>query len=1056
MKKDPYAPLRELSGAPSHWRSLEHKVGDESVVSTYDVEFPSGAPTSGVSRRDALKLSGASIAFGMLSACVARRPEEGILPYVKQPENVIPGVRLMYATAMQRSAGAIGLLVEAHEGRPTKIEGNPKHPSTLGSSDGWAQAEIMRLYDPDRARSPLKAGQATTWDDWDTTARALAAQLATSGGKGLAVLAESMTGPTSERLLTLLATKLPEAKVYRHDRLAPEQAMAGAELAFGPGVRAHFELGAVKTIFALDSDFLFSGPDHLRHAKAFGRSRAVKAAADAADMKRLYVAEGVFSGTGTNADHRLRWASGQARELIEALAEVLVQKHGVTLAPEVAAAVAGKKVADTAAKFVDVLAKELAANRGRALVMVGENQPAAVHALALAINVALGALESSALTLTTGAPLSGLGLEALTAQLNAGAVDTLLVLDANPVYTAGGALDFAAALGKAKTVVHVGVMPDETAAKAGWHLPGAHFLESWGDAQAYSGVASIIQPIILPIHGARAGISVLAQLLGEINTTDKALVEGTWRAEGQPLADLKAWRRALHEGVVDGGRPVVAVVELGGARIAEALGKVEVKAPSQDALEVVVMHGHLKDGRLSNVSWLMELPDSMSKLCWDNAVLMAPSLANTLGIKSAVVRNAYTADLVELTVDGRKITAPVFVMPGLAPYTLAINDGYGRAVGGVAQGVGVDPNPLRAGGSVVTGVSLRKTGGTVSLCSTQDHFAVPGNPLKELTFAQMSAAKDGQDRALNLATRPLFRSGTAAEYAQDGGEKIARKGDMPVNLQEKGQKHKHRPSKPIQPHSEISYEGQQWGMVIDLSACTGCNACAVACVAENNIPVVGREQVMLGREMHWIRVDRYYAGDIDQPLAAHQPVACMQCENAPCEPVCPVAATVHDEEGINSMAYNRCIGTRYCANNCPYKVRRFNYLDYTHTGDVYVEPMWAQRMKTLKLQRNPDVTVRYRGVMEKCTYCTQRVEEAKVLAKRDGKDRKALPDGAVVPACAQACPTDAITFGNINDEQSRVHALKLNPRNYEMLQELNVRPRTTYLARIRNENEELA
>ncbi len=1050
MKKDPYAPLRPgLSGPPSHWRSLEHKDGDDSVVSTYDVEFPHGLPS--VSRRDALKLSGASIALGMLGACSPRRPEEGILPYVKQPENVIPGIRLVYATATQRSTGALGLLVEAHEGRPTKIEGNPKHPSTLGASDTWAQAEVLKLYDPDRARTPLKGGQATTWEAWDAVAKELAAQLSASGGKGLAVLAETLTGPTSERLLSALTTKYPEAKVYRFDRLGPLHAMQGAELAFGPGVRAHYELGSVKTIFALESDFLFSGPDHLRHAKAFGRSRAVHGKDELEKMKRLYAAEAAFTGTGTNADHRLRWASGQGRELLEALAAAL-KGLGVELAPELGA-LAGK-VEGNAAKFVAAAAKDLVQNKGKSLVMVGENQPAAVHALALAINVALGALDGGAMSLSTGAPASELGIEALSEALGSGSVDTLFVLDGNPVYSAPGKLGFAAAMAKAKTVVHVGVLPDETSAKATWHLPSAHFLEAWGDAASFSGVASIIQPLILPLHGSRPTISLIAQLAGEANQNDKALVEATWRGEGHPLADMLAWRRALHEGLIDGNRPAVAVVELGGARIAEALGKVEVKAPSQTALELVTLHGHLKDGRLSNVSWLMELPDSMSKLCWDNAILMAPSLANALGIKSRVDRNNYTADVVELTVEGRTITAPTFVLPGLAPFTLAMNDGYGRAQGGVAKGIGVNVNPLLSSGGVVSGVTLKRTGTTAVLCSTQDHFAVPGNPLKELTFAQMSAGA-GADRKLSLATRPLYRSGTAAEFAHDPN-KIAREGDMPEDLQSKGQTHKSRPTKPIQPHNEITYEGQQWGMVIDLSACNGCNACTVACIAENNIPVVGREQVLLGREMHWIRIDRYYSGDVDQPLAAHQPVACVQCENAPCEPVCPVGATTHDEEGVNSMAYNRCIGTRYCANNCPYKVRRFNYLDFTHTGNVYVEPMWKERMKTLKLQRNPDVTVRYRGIMEKCTYCTQRVEEAKIKAKRAGHDRKALPDGSVTPACAQACPTEAITFGNINDEQSRVAALKKSERNYELLQELNVRPRTTYLARIRNENEELA
>ncbi len=1051
MKRDPYAPLRS-SGAPTHWRSLEHKDGDAEVAANLDLEFPTGlTPSTGWSRRDAMKLSGASIALGMLNACILRRPEEGIVPFVKMPENMIPGVRMLYATAFQRSQGAMGLLVEAHEGRPTKIEGNPKHPSSLGATDAWAQAEILKLYDPDRARSPLSGGQPASWSDWDKTATELAARFAGNGGQGLAVLTEVNNGPTTERLLAALAAKMPQAKVYRHDRLAPNNAMAGAELAFGAGARAHYDLTAVKTVFSVEADFLGPGPDSLRHTRAWGRSRAVEAPGDVAQMKRIYISEGTFGTTGSNADHRLRRASGQQIEVIRALAAALV-KHGVPVAPELAA---GAQLDEQATKFVEVAAKDLAANRGKALVMVGETQPPAVHALGLAINVALGALEGGAMSLSTGRPRSTDDIAALARALDGGQVDTLLVLDVNPLYTAPGAVRFADAMAKAKTVVHVGVLPEETGLAATWHLPGAHFLESWGDAEAWDGTASIVQPLIHPIHGARPHITVLAQLAG-ITGTDKALVEATWRGEGGSLAGNGVWRRALHDGVVEGTRRAMLVGALDVAGTQAALAKVTPKVASQDALEVIATAGNLRDGRLSNVSWMMELPDSMTKLCWDNAVVMAPSLAKALGIKSAVVRNSYVSDLVELSVDGRTITAPTFVLPGMAPFSLTINDGFGRTAGEVAKGVGVAINPLLADGSVVTGVSLKRTGATVDLCSTQDHFSVPGNPLKELTFAEMSAAAQGTaERKLAFKRRPLYRSGTAAEFAADP-TKTAREGGIPENLLEKERSKPGRPSRPIQPHSEIVYEGQQWGMVIDLSSCTGCNACAVACIAENNIPVVGREQVLLGREMHWIRIDRYFTGDVDQPVAAHQPVACMQCENAPCEPVCPVGATSHDEEGLNSMAYQRCIGTRYCANNCPYKVRRFNYLDFTHTGDVYVEPKWKERMKTEKLQRNPDVTVRYRGVMEKCTYCTQRVEEAKIVAKREGKDRKKLPDGAVVPACAQACSTNAITFGNINDAGSKVQMLKQNPRNYEMLQELNVRPRTSYLARVKNENEELA
>ena len=1054
MKKDPYAPLREtLKEQPEYWTSLEDRSNGASV----DAEFPNGITLpEGFNRRDAMKLAGASIALGSLAGCEKlRRDPDEILPFVRPPEKYVAGKSLMYATATQRSEGAIGVLAESNEGRPTKLEGNPLHPASLGASDIWLQAEVLKLYDPARARSPLKAGVAAKWEEWDAFAKDHFGKLTAAQGAGLAFLVEEDMGPSFERLLG----KLPAAKVIRFDPLAPDNAIQGAQLAFGPGARVHVDLAPAKVIFSLESDFLLSGPDHLVLARQFGATRAVLTQEDAAKMIRLYVAEAGFSTTGTNADHRVRISSGEGVNLLKALAlELGLAELGA----------GGGAISDLQKKFVAGLAKDLSANKGTSVIFVGERQPAPVHALGNAINAALNNLGVTVKVSFSEAPKARLPMHEQLANLvtamTAGEVTTLVTFEGNPLYTAPGALKFGDALGKV-TFVHAGVLPEETGLKATWHVPAAHFLEAWSDARAWDGTASLVQPLILPIHGARAGLSILAQLVGETETLDRKLVETTWLAPSSALGmngGVKAWRKALHDGVIGGTARATALAEVKTADVVAALATVKATTAGKDALEFIAVDGHLKDGRLSNVSWLMELPDSMSKLCWDNAALISPVLAKELGIGSGVVKNRYDADVVELTVEGRSIKAPTFVLPGLADYSIVMTRGYGRNFGYVATGVGVDVHPLLgANGSVVQGVKLTKTGNVQGLASTQDHFSVPGNPLKELSFAQMSGAAAGsRDRELGLgnpgdsAYRPLFRSATAKSYQKDGAA-FAHVGDIPENLVTLGTP-KNRPSKPIQPHGEVTYEGQQWGMVIDLSSCIGCNICAVACVAENNIPVVGREQVLLGREMHWIRIDRYFSGDVEQPRALHQPMTCQHCENAPCEPVCPVSATVHDEEGINGMAYNRCIGTRYCANNCPFKVRRFNYLDFTHSGDFYVEPEWKERMRTLKLQRNPDVTVRYRGVMEKCTFCTQRIEEAKIAAKRAGDDRKKLPDGAVTPACAQACPTQAITFGNINDLESRVAKLKTSERNYELLQELNVRPRTTYLARVRNENEELA
>ncbi len=1117
MKKDPYAPLREQldkNEPPTHWRSIEQAEGNAELKADQDAEFPRGVTGSTEwNRRDALKLGAAALALGGM-ACdelknvnlPLRRPVDEILPYVRMPENLIPGARLWYATAMQRSEGALGLLVESHEGRPTKIEGNPSHPASLGATDIWAQAEVLRLYDPERARSPLEKGAKSTWEKWDALAKESFGRFAESQGKGLALIIGEDMGPTFERVLQVALTKFPQAKVVRWDPLTPDAALQGAELAFGPGSRVHFSLTKARVVYSLDSDFMTRGPEALRLAREWAKSRSPLTEGEAERMIRLYASEGVYSTTGSNADHRLRLSSAQQVDLLKALARELHGKHGIDLGelgslagpPEQAAQPVGGVLPADAQKFVAALARDLAGNKGASVIITGERQPAAVHALAHAINAALGGLNSTfTVSQPEGAATARVSmheqLSGLVGALNAGEIDTLVVFDQNPVYAAAGGTKLADAFGKAKTSVHIGVLPEETGLKATWHLPQNHFLESWGDARAFDGTASIVQPLVMPLFGGKSATSLLAQLAGEVETNDKALVELTWRGavtaapavapaavggDGGtagaapvvpaqpvaakpdpkfPLADLKAWRHAVHDGVVPGNTRVAGKGEANRSAIAQAVQAVKVQAPSKDALEVVAMTGHVLDGRLTNVSWIMELPDSMSKLCWDNAVIVSPTLAKELGITSGQKKNRYVADIVDFTAaEGRKISAPAFVLPGVAPYTVMINKGYGRTVGDIAKGVGVDVNPLLAAGPVLAGVKANRTTSDVELASTQDHFSMPGNPFHEVTFAEMTTMAAGaKERQLGLGPRPLYRSATKGAWEKDGEKPFHEGKDAPEELVQLKTPH-NRPQKLLQPHDEVVYEGQQWGMVIDLGSCIGCNVCTVACIAENNIPVVGREQVMLGREMHWIRIDRYFTGDIDQPAAVHQPVTCMHCENAPCEPVCPVSATVHDEEGINSMAYNRCIGTRYCNNNCPFKVRRFNYLDFTNTGNVWKNQEQAARWQTLKLQRNPDVTVRYRGVMEKCTYCTQRVEEAKKVQKRAGLDRKAIPDGAITPACAQACPTGAITFGNINDEKSRVHQLKLSDRNYEMLQELNVRPRTTYLARVTNPNEELS
>jgi molybdopterin-containing oxidoreductase family iron-sulfur binding subunit len=1095
-KRDLFAPFRNAYAAetqkhdgPKYWTSIEHKEGHPSVLETQALEFPHGiAPLGELHRRDALKLAGASMALaGLASACV-RRPEEEILPYTQQPEEIVPGVANRYATVMPRATGAVGLVVTAYEGRPTKIEGNPLHVGSRGAADMWAQAEILNLWDPDRSRKPgkdlnksadLSASATATWAEWDAFAATHFGGYAARGGQGLAFLTNGAEKPTSQRLLAAAKAKWPQAKFFSWDAVAADRAEDGAELAFGPGARVHHALDKAKVVVALDSNFLVDGADSLALAKGFGKGRRIANKDEAGNMSRLYVVEGIFSTTGANADHRLRLASSKIGAFLQAVAGELASKHGVTLGElPTGAAPAG------AEKMVAAVAADLAKNKGAGVVLVGERQPAAVHAYAAVLNALLGAAETQLQTVSTVAGATARtslssSVAALADALDKGEIETLVVVDSNVAATAPGALKIGDALKKAKTVIHAGLIADETAAHAHWHLPLAHFLESWGDALAWDGSAAVVQPLILPIFGARSEVAFLGGIV-EGKTDDRKLVEETWK----DVAAGKAWRKALHDGVLPAapGARAVAALAPQTAVVAEAMKKAG--AGEAKGLEIALTFGTVLDGRLANNPWSAEHPDSMTKLSWDNALVVSPKYAKQNGITSGVKRNGYMADVVKITVDGRSIEAPTFVLPGLEDNSAFLHLGYGRKAGAVGSGVGVDAFPLmgRDGGKFVIG-TIEKTGKQTELASTQDHFSRPGNPFNEVSFADSTdLPPEAVERRLGTAfnghkeVSPVAREGKLTIYKEKGAtpwserrgnqkapeSEFAHEGDIPAKLVAQGTP-THRPAMPLQPTMDITYDSQQWGMVIDLTACIGCNACSIACQAENNIASVGRKQVLLGRELHWMRIDRYFTGDVENPTSFHQPLTCMQCENAPCEPVCPVAATVHDEEGINSMAYNRCIGTRYCANNCPYKVRRYNYLDFTVTGNVYRSEMpfdgrtWAQpsRFEVYKLQRNPNVTVRYRGVMEKCTYCTQRIEAAKIAFKQQGGDRKKLPDGAVVPACAQTCPTEAITFGNINDDKSKVHAMKKVDRNYELLSELNVRPRTTYLARLQNNNPDL-
>ncbi len=994
-----------------YWRSLGELEDSPESRAFREREFPEGAsePPDAVSRRTLLQLLGASVSMAGLAAC--RRPEEHIVPYVEAPEQIVPGVPRHYATTLPSGTSAYGLVVESHEGRPTKLEGNELHPASLGSSSARVQASVLDLYDPDRSQSVLKRGAPSMWTDFVAAWKERAKAHAANAGEGLAVLATPSASPTLSRLAAAFQKAYPRARFVTWAPVSDANALAGIARAAGRPLLPVYRLEKAKAILAIDADILHADPEMIRHTRAFAAGRRVQGPGDA--MNRLWAVEAVFSITGANADHRLRLPARRIPVFVGALAAEL-RRHGLTIdAPEAAevkvvGAIRALSPGDvgmddphpaTVVSLVDgawlrALAQDLLANRGASLIVAGPRQPAAVHAAVVALNAALGNVGT---TVDYREPVDALlpatdAFAFLVAALRDGEVKTLVVLGGNPAYDAPADFEFAAAAAKAEELIHLGTHVDETAALASWHVPSAHFLESWGDARASCGTLSVVQPLILPLYGAKSAVEVLGLLASGEDRPGHEFVQETWRVLLGAAGFEKRWNRVLHDGVL----PQSA---LPGVRVEPKPGtfrELAAAAPAQGAGELELVFqacSKLHDGASANNAWLQELPDAITKVTWDNPLLVSPATAAARGLKDE--------DVVRLEVAGRSLELPILRVPGMADGTLALSLGYGRKKAGrVGTGIGFDAFAVRttAGLDLATDVKLTPTGQSHPLAETQEHGSMEG--------------------------RSIIREATLERYKQEPGFATD-----------------HTPLFSLWPEKEYK-KRPQWGMVIDLNACTGCNACAVACQSENNVPVVGKDQVRRGREMAWLRIDRYFTGAPEDPGAAFQPVPCMQCENAPCEQVCPVAATVHDDEGLNAMVYNRCIGTRYCSNNCPYKVRRFNFFNYT-----------KDTPHVLKLVNNPDVTVRARGVMEKCTYCVQRLSAAKIDARLSGREMK---DGDAKTACQQACPAEAIQFGDLLDLESRVAKARATDRTYALLAELNSRPRTTYQARLRNPHPSLA
>jgi len=978
----------ETSGGREYWRNLEELAATPAFQDLVEREFPRQAvgwaedENSVEGRRNFLKVMGASLALAGLTACT-RQPTEHIMPYVRQPEELVPGMPMFYATATTLNGVAQGVLAESHEGRPTKIEGNPEHPGTLGACDIFSQASVLSLYDPDRAKAVSLQGEISGWDNFNNALlQAMAAQQARNGA-GIRILTETVTSPTLADQIRSIQKQYPGAKWHQWEPAGPHSARAAALQTFGQPVNTYYNLEHANVVVALDSDFLASGIGSLRYARQFSRRRRV--ADSSAPMNRLYVVEPMPTPTGAKADHRLPLRAGDIEDLAWAIAINL----------QVAA---GPKSSDNGDinRWAGPLADDLVHNKGASLVIAGEHQPPIVHALAHVINDFLGnvgktvfytaAIEANPVDQTAS-------LLDLVKDLDAGVVDLLLVLGGNPVFNAPVELGMRDRIQKAQLRAHLSEHENETSEVCQWRLPEAHYLETWGDARAFDGTVTIQQPLIQPLYGGRSAYQILQTLTGSPDASPLQVVKGYWAAQHKG-ADFEAWwRRAVHDGVVEGTALPAVSTSIHG----EAIGEKFRRKKMGGKMEVIFRPDPtIYDGRFANNGWLQELPKPITKLTWDNAAIMSPGDAHRMGVENG--------SMVELTYQGRKLHAPVWVQPGHVDQAITLHLGYGRTHGGRSgTGVGFNPYGLRTAAAMWQGLGLeaRKISGSYAFASTQ------------------------MDHVLD-ASRHIIHKGDIADYRKN-----------PASVHEGAEV----PPRGLTMYPEFPYPGYAWGMAIDLNSCTGCSACVVACQAENNIAVVGKDQVRRGRAMHWIRVDTYYSGQPNDPSIYNQPVPCMQCEDAPCELVCPVQATSHSAEGLNDMVYNRCVGTRYCSNNCPYKVRRFNFFLYSD----YETP-------SLKLLHNPDVTVRSRGVMEKCTYCVQRINAAKIDAE---KHNRKVADGEIQTACQATCPTEAIVFGNINDPNSRVSKMKAEERNYGLLAELNTRPRTTYLATLRNPNPEI-
>jgi molybdopterin-containing oxidoreductase family iron-sulfur binding subunit len=1004
------------------WRSMDELAETPEFYEMLEQEFPrqsGGEFVDPVSRRGFMKLMGASLALAGLAGCT-KQPDEEIFPYIRQPEDLVLGRPMYFATAFPFSTGAVPLLVKSDAFRPIKVDGNPDHPLSHGGSDVYSQGSLLALYDPDRAQHVTYRGENREWGDFQAVFRAALAEKKASGGRGISILSETITSPTLAAQWKQVQAAYPNIKLVQYEPVNRDSARAASKAAFGEYLDAQYQLTPADVIVSLDADFL-SGLAHPGFVKLAGDYAKRRRLIDGAELNRMYVVESAPTTTGYRAEHRLALKASQ----VEGFAAALLAAIAGGAAP------AGYNWSAEQAQFLTAVAEDLKAHAGRCVVVPGEQQTPAVHLAAIALNQALGNVGKTVVYTETVNPLPSEQLaefKGLVEDLNAGKVDWLVILNANPMYTAPADLGFADAFARAKTVVTLSSHVDETARISHWSINNAHYLESWSDARAYDGTVSILQPMISPLYGGKSAHDIFQTMLENPAISAYEAVRTTWKPLLSSKGDFEfQWRRALHAGWIDGSALAPKTVD---ARITSLP-----LAPSAgEELEVIFRPDpSIYDGRYANVGWLQELPKPITNLSWDNAALMGMDTMARLGVEET--------DVVVLKLGGRNVKVPVLMVPGHPEGAITVHLGFGRQFAGRAgSAVGFDAYSLRTSAAPLfaSGASIQKTGDYYAICVTKSHyedhrgaFAArdgSGEEAVNTNGARSLEANEAERRGvIRYATLEEFKKNPHFAQEGEGWDNPAKSESLFPNW-----------NYTTNPNGTAKYA---WGMAIDMNSCVGCNACIVSCYAENNIPVVGREQVKIGRNMQWIRIDTYFEGDLHAPRAHFQPLNCQHCENAGCEQVCPVGATIHSPEGLNVMVYNRCVGTRYCSNNCPYKVRRFNFLLYS---DYETE--------SLKLMRNPDVTVRSRGVMEKCSYCIQRIQEKKIDAD---KNNTTIHDGDIVTACQQACPTSAIAFGDLNDENSRVSKLKAQERNYGLLTDLNTRPRTTYIAGLINPNPEL-